>query len=92
MHEMARHTLHAAETLEMATETVASMMQEHEAFSKDTPLADAGRIGESLRLQRTLLKCLLLRSQAIDKRLHNEINLVNSTVSHQQDRNTDKST
>jgi hypothetical protein len=85
MHEVARHTIHSSETLEIAMETLLSMIQEHEMFFKENQSDDAEkvtpfrRIRKSLQFQSTILKCLHLRSKAIEERLRNEINLVSST-------------
>ena len=70
----------------MAMETVATMTSEHDHFGRAHPSAEDGRsllssfekTRKALTLQRTLLKCLHLRSRALDERLRNEINLVSS--------------
>ena len=90
MHEIARHTIHSTETIEMAMETVATMTSEHDHFAKShqsaedgrSPLSSFERTRKALTLQRTLLKCLHLRSRALDERLRNEINLVSFLLGH----------
>jgi hypothetical protein len=82
LHETARHTLHSSETLAMALETLHSMMQEQEDFSNRTlpghPSSAVlfGNTRRSFQLQSTLLKSIHLRSQGLEKRIRNEINLV----------------
>jgi hypothetical protein len=82
MHEIARHAIHSSETLGMATETLRSMIEEHELFVRENLSQDAGKIvpareiRSSLQFQSTILKCLHLRSKAIEERLRNEINMV----------------
>lgn len=82
MHEIGRHAIHSSETLEMAAAIVQSMIDDHELFVKENlpqdvgPIVSARQIRRSLQYQSTILKCLHLRSKAIEGRLRNEINLV----------------
>jgi len=85
MHEIARHAIHSSETLEMAMETLSRMIQEHQAWFNENVAENASKtvslkpVRKSLQFQSTLLKCLHLRSKAVEERLRNEINLVLST-------------
>jgi hypothetical protein len=82
MHELARHAIHSSETLAMAIETIGNLVQEHEIFFEENPSLSQGsttlsnQTRRTLRLQITMLKCLHLRSKALEERLRNEINLV----------------
>ena len=86
MHEIARHVIHIAETLMMAKETLAGLIQEYEAFlDENTPrptelVVHSNQLKRSLRSQSTFLSCLHLRSEALKERLQNEINLVGSPL------------
>jgi len=85
MHEIARHAIHSSETLEMAMETLSRMIQEHQTWFNENVAENASKavslkpVRKSLQFQSTLLKCLHLRSKAVEERLRNEINLVLST-------------
>ena len=85
MHEIARHAIHSSETLEMAMETLSQMIQEHQTWFNENAGENASKtvslkpIRKSLQFQSTILKCLHLRSKAVEQRLRNEINLVLST-------------
>ena len=79
MHEMARHAIHSSEMLAMAIETLTSIITERDVLSADgsTRALNCRQTGKDLRYMSTLLKCLHLRSKALEERLRNEINLVN---------------
>lgn len=83
MHEIARHAIHSSEMLASALETMASMIQEYEVFFEENPslsketMTLSKQTRRTLRFQKTFLKCLHLRSKALEERLRNEINLVN---------------
>lgn len=78
MHEVARHVIHSTEMLEVASEVVAGMVREHGQFFADNPSAVcySKQAGNGLRYQGSMLRCMLLRSKALNERLKNEINLV----------------
>ncbi|KAF8850701.1 hypothetical protein BDZ45DRAFT_186193 [Acephala macrosclerotiorum] len=92
MHELARHTIHSSETLAMAIETIASLIQEHEIFFEENaslPLSSiilSKQTRRGFRSQVTLLKCLQLRSKALEERLRNETNLAFNTVAQHDSR------
>jgi hypothetical protein len=79
MHEIARHILHSSETLAVAVETVSSIAAYRDSLlnpgNQEISLASRN-IQSELQYQASLLKCLQLRSQAVEARLKNEINLV----------------
>ena len=88
MHEIARHVIHSSETLAVAIETMASMIQEHRVFFEENPslLSAAMKLasnetGRTFRSQSSIFKGLHLRSKALEERLQNEINLVITTFS-----------
>lgn len=82
MHEIARHVIHSSEVLAVAIETMTSIIQEHEIFFEENPSLPSVAIMQSkdlrrnFRLQRNVFKGLHLRSEALEERLRNEINLV----------------
>ncbi|TVY26089.1 hypothetical protein LHYA1_G004280 [Lachnellula hyalina] len=90
MHEIARHVLHSSETIAMAIETMTDITQEHKLFYKENEsLSPATRVASrqtsmAFRSQVSILKCLSLRSKALEERLKNEINLVafNTVAQH----------
>lgn len=91
MHELARHTIHSSETLAIAVETMAGLVQEHEIFfeensslpTRSTTISRQTR--RVFRSQVVLFKCLHLRSKALEERLRNEINLVVSYTPNRKD-------
>jgi hypothetical protein len=78
MHEIARHIIHSSETLSIAQETLNSMSQTYDTIiSTSSPAAPlSSNVKAELELQASLLKCVHLRSEAVEARLRNEINLV----------------
>jgi hypothetical protein len=78
MHELARHIIHSSETLSIAQETLKSMSHSYDSILSTTALDNSasGNLKAELEQQISLLKCLQLRSQAVEARLKNEINLV----------------
>ncbi|KAL9098649.1 MAG: hypothetical protein Q9163_005733 [Psora crenata] len=82
LHDFARHTIHSSESLDVAIDTVAGILSQHEWF------LDAGRsyIGvdptvarrtrQHLRFQIQVMRSLRARSKANEARLRNEIDLV----------------
>ena len=81
LHDFARHAIHSSETLDVATETVTSMVRQHEWFS------DAGQpyvsmdvtalrhTRQYLDYQLQMIRSLRARSKANEERLRNEIAL-----------------
>jgi hypothetical protein len=93
MHELARHTIHNSEMLAIAIETTSSIIEEQELFFKEnssalfeekSSLSKAAALfqgtSKALRFQKTIFKCLYLRSKALEERLRNEINLVSLSL------------
>jgi hypothetical protein len=82
MHEIARHTIHIAETLDMSITVLDNLIEEVQRVQqRKLPLSldvEAGYNGvqSAFRYQKTLLQCSHGRSQALSDRLRNEINLV----------------
>jgi hypothetical protein len=83
MHELARHTIHASEMLEITLETLAAMIQEHDAVFENADALGVNlmktvsrKTGRDLKFHHTLLKGFHLRSKALEERLRNEISLV----------------
>lgn len=74
--------IHSSETLAVALETVSSMIHEHDTFLKEDasllipPTALSRETSKRLSFQESLLKCLHLRSKALEERLRSEIALV----------------
>lgn len=66
----------------MALETLRSMIDEQEVLARETApegttmTALAREVRRSFQFQSTILKCLHLRSKAVEERLRNETNLV----------------
>ena len=87
MHEMARHTIHVTETINMAITVVENIMQERQSFHRpgnhdmqSISVQDL-ELDQGLRCQKTLLQCAKGRSQALALRIQNEINLVSCSCS-----------
>jgi hypothetical protein len=84
MHELARHTIHSSEMLAVAAETIANLVQEHEIFLHDSASPVLSALSKqtirTLRSHIAILKCLHLRSKALEDRLRNEINLVSIAI------------
>ncbi|CAG8956320.1 hypothetical protein HYFRA_00003700 [Hymenoscyphus fraxineus] len=83
-HEIARHAIHSSETLAVAIQTIEVLIEEQHSF---TNLNDASRPANhqlntrrKLRCQLSLMRCLHLRSKALEDRLRNEINLAFNIV------------
>lgn len=78
MHELARHFIHSTEMLEMALEIVTGMIREHAQFFSDNPsgVIHLKHAGNAHRYQSLILKCIHLRSKALNERLKNKISLV----------------
>lgn len=79
MHEIARHTVHCTEVIATAVIVIDSMVEELEKRWADVPSPSAAlEIQRELQFHRSTLRCRKLRSQALEDRLKNEINLVSS--------------
>lgn len=77
MHEIARHTLHSTEVIATALIVVEGMLEELEEHWANAPTtAIAVELQRELQFHRATLRCRKLRSQALEDRLKNEINLV----------------
>jgi hypothetical protein len=80
MHETARHVIHCSEMLETAisvAESVAKGVRESSSYQGDLACST---IVKDLELSISLLTSLRNRSQALEKRLENEINLASRVV------------
>jgi hypothetical protein len=86
LHDLARHTIHSSETLHMAAHAVERMMDSHELFSQDRQSQKAQQVtsfkwtAQRLRFHHQLFKGLAMRSEANERRLQNEMNLVRFVV------------
>jgi len=84
MHEIARHAIHSSEMLEMALHVVDSLLAEVERASGShnptvpSPPKNTNQTLNIIRRQKTMLQCIHLRSQALEKRIQNEMALVGS--------------
>jgi hypothetical protein len=78
MHELARHAIHSTETLTSALVVVRSIIDEQRERSPLLHTASTLDVNTNrvFQHQKTLLEILLSRSQALERRLQNEINLV----------------
>ena len=77
MHEIARHTIHSTEMLGTSLTVLDAMITEQSRCSKNA-IEDAEdlQVERDMQFHRATLRCLQLRSQALEDRLRNEINLV----------------
>jgi hypothetical protein len=79
MHDIGRHVIHSSETLDVAIDTLNSMVTQHRVFvSERTPKETATfrRTEKYLEYQSKMFRALKSRSQALSERLRNEINMV----------------
>ena len=77
MHEAARHVIHSSETLLVTLNVVEAMIEEHAArYSEEKSSVRSLETGRAFRYHKSLFQCLHVRSQALEERLRNEINLV----------------
>jgi len=81
MHEIARHAIHSSEMLEMALHVVDSLLTEidrEKDLDNSRVHSTTGRSDQSGDIKRlkTMLQCIHLRSQALEKRIQNEMALV----------------
>jgi hypothetical protein len=75
MHETARHVVHCSEMLETAISVTESIAKEVSAYSPHLCDLDCSTIVKDLDFSISLLTGLRNRSQALEKRLENEISL-----------------
>jgi hypothetical protein len=80
MHELARHTLHSSEMLRTAIVVVESVLEESVTSSLSSDSVTVAKAQRDLKFHLSRLRSLLHRSQALEARLQNEINLVRSIV------------
>ena len=79
MHEIARHAIHSTEMLGTSLTVLDSILTEMRQHSKDINLGRDDLAAErDMNFHRSTLRCLQLRSQALEDRLRNEINLVST--------------
>jgi hypothetical protein len=83
MHEIARHIIHTSEMLEMTSHTFDMILAETDTLQRQENPSDSARLScnlafEKIKYLRAMLKCIHLRSQALEKRNQNEMNLVSS--------------
>jgi hypothetical protein len=78
MHDLVRHLTHSSETLSSAQETLRLMISTYETIVSTSGLEtlSSANIKAELEQQASLLNCLQLRSQSLESRLQNELNLV----------------
>jgi len=78
MHEIARHVIHTSEMLEMAIHVTQSLIDEANTLYRERRFPGPYYLNEScdMKYSKTMLQCQLLRSQALEKRIQNELQLV----------------
>jgi hypothetical protein len=76
MHEIARHLIHSTEMLTTALSVVECMMNECEVTSSGSDSQASSACRRELQFVSSLMKALLHRSSALEKRMENEIALV----------------
>ncbi|KAI1330407.1 hypothetical protein F5Y16DRAFT_363054 [Xylariaceae sp. FL0255] len=79
LHDIARHAIHVSETLDVATETVAGLITQHEEFRKQQEEGgdhnNYSRIHGELLFHNSMLNSLKHRAASNKARLENEIHL-----------------
>ena len=82
LHDLARHTIHSSESLDVAIDTMTGILGQHELFLDagrsyiDIDPVVSQRTKQHLRFQIQMMRSLKARSKANEARLRNEINLV----------------
>lgn len=76
MHELARHTIHSSEMLRTAIVVVESLLEESGPRSPSSDSITVTKAQRDFKFHLSRLRSLLHRSQALEARLQNEINLV----------------
>lgn len=87
LHELTRHTHHSTETITVAVETLSKIRNESHILSSPTLQSKQPR-PSPLTFHLSLLQGLLPRSQALEARLKNELNLVINLVAQEQSQAT----
>ena len=80
MHEIARHLIHSTEMLTTALSVVECMMNECEVTGNGSDGQASSACRRELHFVSSLMKALLHRSGALEKRMENEIALVSITT------------
>lgn len=86
LHDFARHTIHSSESLDVAIDTIAGILGQHEWFSDagrsyvDVDPIVSRRTRQHLRFQIQMMQSLRARSKANEARLRNEIDLAFNTI------------
>jgi hypothetical protein len=81
MHEIARYLLYSTEMLTTVLSVVDCMMEECDLIGRDSSDQASSACLRELRFVSSLMKALLHRSSALEKRMENEIALV-SILTH----------
>jgi hypothetical protein len=82
LHEIARHAIHASETLGVSVETLSNMASQQQSVYREASLvAESDKVSarqtqQYMLFQLRMLKSLEARSKANEARLRNEITLV----------------
>jgi hypothetical protein len=78
LHELSRHILHSTETLSMALNVTEDLLNDLIAFRRELQSASSqlAEAIETVKCERSLLQCEHGRSQSLESRLRNEIDLV----------------
>lgn len=80
LHDIARHLIHAKEKLEVADDTLQSVMHQHDILSpgpqSDEQKQDFDRVQQRLYLSLKEIRAIRFRAVSLNERLLNEINLV----------------
>ena len=79
-HEIARHIIQSSEMLAITLSLVDGIVQEFESHPTTLANFESSAIRRTFDFHKSMLKCLHLRSQALEQRLRNEINLVSLTT------------
>jgi hypothetical protein len=85
LHDLARHISHSKEILDVALETVDSIMHEYSMLDEQHPCPSTRILWLSKDIERHLyfasksLRSIIYRCVSLSERLQNEINLVNTT-------------
>lgn len=81
LHDLARHAIHSTEVLEVAVSTLTHLTELKQPTSSKIsiechPSTESSPSERLIRFYLTLLQNFHHRSQAVESRIHNEINLV----------------
>ncbi|KAH0368920.1 hypothetical protein KCU65_g3769, partial [Aureobasidium melanogenum] len=90
LHEVARHTAHATETVQVAASVIERMASECEALAERQSDDDAEQAMferlESLRMHHSMILGVAARSISNEKRLSNEINLIFNMIAQKDNK------